>query len=95
MRQQTEKQFMAEVVKLAKLKRWHHIYHTYNSHRSNPGFPDLCLVRKNRIIFAEIKSEKGWLSAFQKSWVAALVLCPVEVYVWRPSDMDTIIEVLS
>ena len=46
----TEKQFMAQVVELAKLKGWL-VYHTYDSRRSEPGFPDLCMVRKGTCLF--------------------------------------------
>jgi len=82
-----EKQFQASVAQLARMRRWE-TYHTYDSRRSNPGFPDLVLVRAPRIIFAELKTLKGKLTASQERWIAALSACPeaVEVYVWRPND---------
>ena len=48
------------VVDLARTLGWR-VYHTYDSRRSQPGFPDLVLVRE-RILFLELKSETGKLS---------------------------------
>lgn len=51
------------------------------------GFPDLCMVRGRRLLFVELKAEKGRLSAEQDEWVAVLQdsrCCGV--YVFRPSD---------
>lgn len=75
------------------------VYHTWNSQNSEAGFPDLVLVHQTsgRIIFAELKSEKGKLSMAQHAWIAALRgvegrikailgFSPVEVYRWRPRD---------
>lgn len=76
------------VVHLARVCGWR-LYHTRDSRRSNPGFPDLTLVRRERLIFAELKAEKGKLSKDQDDWLAALDAIPAaEVYVWRPSDFD-------
>jgi hypothetical protein len=69
--------------------RWQ-VYHTRDSRGSDPGFPDLVLVRQPRIIFAELKSAGGRMSAHQKLWLAALLGCPVEVYLWRPADRPDI-----
>jgi len=106
---QTEKQFMAAVVQYAKLKRWK-VYHTYSSIRSEKGFPDLTLCRVDhkykwsgranhskpgRIVFAELKSEKGRLTPEQEHWLEDLACCPCEVYLWRPSDWKKIEETLE
>jgi hypothetical protein len=76
-------------------------YHTHDSRRSVPGLPDLCMVEKNggdqpsRLIFAELKSDKGRLTAAQSEWLQALGQVPhVEVYCWRPADWDEIVDVL-
>ena len=71
MRKQTEKQFQAAVVKLAKLRGWL-CYHTYDSRRSSPGFPDLVLVREGAVLFCELKSENGKVSEHQQVWLDAL-----------------------
>lgn len=88
----TEKALQTNVQQLAKLRGWL-TYHTYDSRRSDPGFPDLVMARGRRLIFAELKSERGRVSPAQAEWLAELqifaVYCgsgTVGVYVWRPSD---------
>jgi hypothetical protein len=49
------------------------------------GFPDCVLVR-DRVIFAELKAERGRTSPEQLDWLAALANANAEQYVWRPSD---------
>ena len=58
------------------------------------GFPDLVLVRE-RVIFAELKSETGRLSPEQKTWGDKLFIADCEIYNWRPSDWDKIIKILE
>jgi hypothetical protein len=70
------------------------VYHTRDSRRSDAGFPDLVLLRPPRVIFAELKTERGRVTHDQALWLAKFedlrrtrgapgVSC--EVYVWRPS----------
>lgn len=59
------------------------------------GFPDLVLVRRNRLIFAELKSDTGKLSPEQRQWLEALKATGAEVYVWRMSDWDDIQALLT
>lgn len=57
------------------------------------GFPDLVLVR-DRVIYAELKSEKGELTFEEAKWIRRLEDAKEEVYVWRPSmwkEIKTII----
>lgn len=90
----TEKQFTAQVKDLATLFGWLR-YHTWVSIHSPAGFPDEVLVRRDRLVFAELKAEKGKVSERQQVWLDALGEVPgVEVHVWRPSDWDRICEVL-
>jgi hypothetical protein len=67
---QTERSFQAQVVKLAELLGWR-CYHTLRSEGSASGFPDLVLVRarhpKPRVIFAELKADRGRLTDDQTS----------------------------
>ena len=89
-----ERDFQAAVVELARLAGWR-CYHTFDSRRSEPGFPDLCLVRGGQIVFAELKTAHGRLSAAQREWLAALGACPgVDAVLWRPEDWDEIEGVL-
>jgi hypothetical protein len=84
----TERQFQAQVVGLAKFYGWRE-YHTHDSRRSQPGFPDLVLVRGEELIFAELKTEKGRVRPEQVEWMAVLEQVPgVDVFLWRPSDFD-------
>jgi hypothetical protein len=54
------------------------------------------LVRPPRLAFAELKSEHGEASERQLEWMDVLRLLPqVEVYLWRPRDWETIVEVLT
>ena len=61
-------------------------YHTYDSRRSNAGYPDLTLVRPPRLMFVELKSEKGKWRPMQEKWLELLRACNVEAYAWRPHD---------
>lgn len=82
----TEKQLLEAVRDLARLTGWL-VYHTHDSRRSEPGFPDLVMTRRGRLIFAELKSEKGRLTPQQHEWMDALVgRKDWEVYLWRPAD---------
>ena len=87
----SEAAFQRQVLDAARLFGWT-VYHTKLSAWSNPGFPDLTMVRGPRLIFAELKREKGRTTPMQDAWLAALAYTCAEVYVWRPSDIDAIIK---
>lgn len=113
---QTEKQFQEAIVRLAELQGWL-VYHTHDSRRSNPGFPDLVLVHRGestqtvprncRLVFAELKTQKGRTSVAQAAWLEALGVVFARggamesqeprhaVYLWRPSDWPEIEAVLA
>ena len=50
------------------------------------GWPDLLLVRGDRIVAAELKSDRGTVTQDQANWLSALRAGGVETYVWRPAD---------
>ena len=52
------------------------------------------MVRDGKLIFAELKTEKGNLTKAQAWWLAGLKQAHPHVYVWRPSDWSEIEEVL-
>jgi hypothetical protein len=95
----TEKEWQQTVVDTARAFGWR-VYHTFDSRNSAPGFPDLVMVRRGRLVFAELKSAHGKLSMPQTEWLMALAsVAPagvgdeglktgrgVGVFVWHPRD---------
>lgn len=90
----TEKQFQQRVLDLAALKGWK-AYHTHDSRRSQPGWPDLVLIRGQRGIFAELKTDTGRVSAAQQEWLDAIAGTGAEVAVWRPRDWPAVVAALT
>jgi hypothetical protein len=86
MPKQTEAQFERAIVEYAELQGWLS-YHTYDSRRSGEGFPDRVFVRGPRLIFAELKSEKGRVSRAQQKWRDALTVV-VEEAEQRADSID-------
>ena len=74
---ETEKQFMAAVLAEAKRLGWK-AYQTHRSRKSAAGFPDLVLWRE-RVIFAELKTDAGQLSAAQLNVIEGLRAAGAEV----------------
>lgn len=90
----SERAFQMQVTDLAKLFGWLS-YHPYLSIHSARGWPDLALVRPPRLILAELKAEKGKTTEHQDRWLGLLRQCTgIEVFVWKPSDIEAIAEVL-
>jgi hypothetical protein len=85
----TEAQFQSQVLHLARLYGWLP-YHTYDSRRSHPGWPDLVLLRPPRLLFIELKAERGRLRPEQRRWLGDLAACGHEVAVFRPDDLQRI-----
>jgi hypothetical protein len=80
---------------LLTLYGWKH-YHTRLSKGSDRGWPDLAAVRDTRLILAELKRDDGVLSKEQREWLEALErVRTVEVYEWRPRDLERIARVLA
>lgn len=74
---------------LATTLGWNLVYHTLRSKGSRSGFPDRVIVR-DRCIFAELKREKTGPTDEQIRWLDGLVAAGMEVYLWRPSDLEEI-----
>ena len=90
----TEKDWLGQVVELAGVFGWT-TYHPWLSVHSARGWPDLALIRPPRLVLAELKSEKGKTTPAQDHWLDLLAECPgVEVFVWKPSDFDRVVDVL-
>ena len=91
-----EREFTDRVRYEAELAGWEKVYHTYNSQRSTPGFPDLCMVKGDRLVFAELKMPKKKATVAQQEWLEALGAVPgVEAYLWTPDDIDEILTCLG
>lgn len=89
--QWTEADLLAYVRRTARLLQWR-AYHTLWSVGSDGGMPDLILVRPPRVLFAELKTERGKLTKGrlhptnrgrrtrwtdgQLEWLADLAHCP-------------------
>ena len=101
----TEAQFQKQVTDLAERLGWSwlHIermgdvsgrWRTPVSGPLGTGWPDLVLIRRDKLIFAELKAQKGQLTPPQRTVMMELVKV-APYYVWRPSDFNSILEVLS
>jgi len=89
----TEKVWQGQVMALARQLAWKS-YHPYRSDKSQPGWPDIALVR-DRLILLELKTEKGKLSDAQKDWIRRLTMANAEIYVARPRHLDELARVLQ
>ncbi len=63
-------------------------YHTRDSRRSAPGFPDLVLAGRGGVLFVELKSQGGQLSAHQQDWRYMLQAAGQRWRLWRPADLE-------
>lgn len=101
---ESEASFQKAVIDLARLNGWivAHFRPAQNSRgewrtpvaADGKGFPDLVLVRE-RVLFRELKTDRGRLSQEQWSWIAQLGDAGADAGVWMPRDWDRIVEELS
>ena len=93
-----ERDFQERVCFFARIAGWK-VYTIPDSRRASmAGYPDLTMwhVKQGRLLFVELKREKGKLSESQKVVLSDLEKLPcVEVYVWRPSQWDEITLLLT
>ena len=92
----TEKNFQSHIEKQAKIHGWLY-YHTHRSDRSVKGFPDLVLVRDDRLMFWELKidEKRSKVTPHQQQWLDALAATGAETAVYRPSDIEEMLEKLA
>ena len=98
-----EKDFTNYVIEFAHLHGWHVAHfppiHTASGHwltavkADGKGWPDLVLVRGDRLIIAELKTESQ-LSDEQIVWLSKFMGAGVTTYVWMPEDLDAIHKLL-
>lgn len=96
----TEAEWQRTVVELAELSGYR-VMHVRKSRvrddrhataTSIPGWPDLYLFHPGRgeHFAAELKSQRGRLSADQTTCISELTSSGLTVYVWRPADWDAV-----
>ena len=109
-----ESDFASQVEDLLKLYGWYWCHfrpaRTEKGWRTaitgHKGFPDYVAVRNGRLVFAELKSEKGKLTPEQQEWQDVLhllnrkrlrmnMISPIEVYLWRPSQFEEVRGILE
>mgnify|MGYP001591172335 CR=1 FL=1 len=91
----SEKAFQNQVIDLAKAFGWL-TYHTWSSIHSAKGWPDIALCKGGRLILAELKSEERELTPDQQMWLDELShVQGIEVYLWRPSNLESISVILQ
>lgn len=101
----TEKEFQAQVIALAQLTG-HKVAHfrparTTDGDWRTPvaadgaGFPDLVIVGRGKVIFAELKAEAGTATTLQVDWLEQIRAAGGQAYLWKPSDWNDIEDVLS
>ncbi len=83
--QVSEADFQQTVIELFRATGWR-VYHNLNSKGSDPGWPDLQLLKRGRLVFAELKTQRGRLTAEQDFILNELRCAGAETYLWRPSD---------
>jgi len=91
----TEKDLREQIRTLCKLFGWRFLF-TWTSIHSPKGMLDLFLINaeQKRVIFAELKSEKGKMTPEQQQVFDELKACGQEVYLWRPGDIEDIARIL-
>ena len=86
---QTEAAFQLAVMDLARALGWEPVH--FRQMIGNPsGYPDLTIIRGDRVILAELKRENGTVSRRQQEWIDRMAAVGTTVHVWRPSDWPEI-----
>ena len=89
-----EADFQRQVVDLAKMYGWDVVW-TWNSLHSPKGWPDLFMVRGERIVAAELKVNAE-LTYEQRDWLRLLARTgKAEAFCWKPDCWFQIEQVLG
>ena len=91
----SESAFQAQIEHLLRLYGWKYTHFRPAQIRGrymtaisgDAGFPDLVATNAVDILFIELKSAIGRLSAGQKAWRNHLESAGAEYYLWRPADL--------
>lgn len=87
-RRNPEKRFCSEYC-------YHNRNNPFSPDERSMGFPDLILIRGGKVIFAELKTERGKVSDAQYDWHSRAMEHGAEVDLWRPSDWKHVVSVLG
>lgn len=90
----SEREFQQAVVDLARLNGWL-VHFVWNSRHSPSGWPDIFAVRDSEIVVLELKTERGRVTESQRRWLLAFQTAGISARVYRPSDWDEIVAILS
>ena len=90
----TEAAWQAQIEQAARLFGWL-TFHPYDSRRSREGWPDLVLSKPPRLVFAELKKERGQPTAEQYDWLERLRASGQEAYCFWPSDWPLVERILK
>lgn len=99
----SERDFSLQVEDILNLYGWHFAHfrpaRTVKGWRTAitgyEGFPDYVAVRNGRLLFFELKSEKGKLTVAQEVWLDVLRMSArCEVRLWYPEDLESIVLIL-
>ena len=99
----TEAEFQQMVTKQAEALGWQWMHvATTGIGRHSPmrgtmgkGWPDLVLVKGSRILFIELKRQKGLMTTEQMAVMNLLEQTKAETYCFRPADIPQILHVLT
>lgn len=90
----TERELQDYVEECLTRFRWT-FHHANDSRRASAGLPDIIAVRDGVLVVAELKKQLPMPSSVQQRWLDELKRVEkVDTYLWRPSDMKEILEVL-
>jgi len=91
----SEAALLEHIRTLARQSGWL-VYHTHDSRGSEAGFPDLCMTNGRRLVFWELKTQRGSVTIPQAQWLERLARAQlVETRIVRPSDVEDIARWLS
>lgn len=95
---ETERDFQTYLERQMRSRGWS----VYSIRRSDlaqatlAGYPDITAWRDQRLIFAELKTDKGRLSKAQVEVLESLKMLEMaEIYVWRPADIQDIEKIIA
>ena len=90
----SEEEFLQNVRQVAQAYGWD-TWHVRRSKGSDPGFPDLFMLRNSQAMAWELKSMKGKVTPAQQKCLDAMRKAYIKTAVFRPSDWPTIHKLLK